>query len=405
MFVSWLIPIANSPASEPVYVREPVEIMRVVELPAGPEYHHRVLPFERRSPLDRGFYFGHGFHAVYLTRVLPGRQYTLGFRYAANWRKRVKVMLFDRWLLASQARHFNLLQGPILRGRSDQVELRWQLSVSPDSPGTLLYIVVEATDTIPDYYGGFPHDLFLAWPPIESRNEMGYGVTYLQGPKNLMLAEQVPGAPVVLTNIEPGKPNPAPLPAWKAPGDLIVNGAFTQGIQHWSSIQSISSSKQQTATFPVGPDGLVLHGNEDESIAGVRQQLEVNVRGAARLMLQARVKIVRQTKPGSGKKADISPLSISVCYDDAGGGSHCGKDAYTSRFYSLESNSRKSIANGQRIPAGEWFWFMQDLMRLSPSPVRIRSVSLLAAGWPEWQSNIREIHLIRHGGTNVQQGD
>ncbi|NOZ37899.1 MAG: hypothetical protein GXP11_07515 [Gammaproteobacteria bacterium] len=403
MLVSWLIPSASSQASAPIYVREPVEIMRVVELPSGPEYHHRVLPFDRRSFLDRGFYFGHGFHAVYLTRVLPGRQYTLGFRYAANWRKRVKVMLFDRWLLASQARHFNLLQGPILRGRSDQVELRWRFSVSPDSPGTLLYIVVEAVNPIPDYSAGFPHDLFLAWPPIEPRNEMGHGVTYLQGPKNLMLAEQVPGAPVVLTNIKPGKPDPASsVPAWKAPGDLIVNGAFTQGIQHWSLIQNISKSKRQTEIFSVAADGLVLRGNEDESITGLRQQLEVNVRGAARLMLQARVKIVRQSEPGSGKKKTISPLSISVCYDDAAGGSHCGKDAYISRFYSLEAKGQKSIADGQPIPAGERFWFMQDLMRLTPSPVRIRSISLLAAGWPEWQSNIREIHLIRHGGNNVQ---
>ncbi len=406
MFVSWVIPVGSPHASEPVYVREPVEIMRVVELPVGSEYHHRVLPFDRRSFLDRGFYFGHGFHAVYLTRALPGRQYTLGFRYAANWRKRVKVTLFDRWLFAPQARRFNLPQGPILRGRSDQVELRWRLSVSPDSPGTLLYIVVEASDAIPEYSAGFPHDLFLAWPPIESRNEIGHGVSYLQGPENLMLAERVPGAPVVLTEIESGKqPAPVSLPAWKAPGDLIINGGFTQGIQHWSPIQSISGSRRQSGTFSVGPDGLVLRGKADESIAGVQQQLEVDVRGATRLMLQARVKIIRQSEPGAGKKTDVSPLSISVCYDDVVGGSHCGEKAYTSRFFSLESNNRKLSGNGQRIPAGEWFWFMQDLMRLTPRPVRIRSISLRAAGWPEWQSNIREIHLIRYGGSNVQQED
>ncbi len=405
MLVNWAIPAGSSQASEPVYVREPVEIMRVVELPVGLEYHHRILPFDRRSPLNRGFYFGRGFNAVYLTRALPGRQYTLGFRYAANWRKRVEVMLFDRWPFAAEAHQFYLSRGPILRGRSDQVELRWRLSISPDSPGTLLYIVVEASDVIPKHYNGFPHDLFLAWPPIESRNEMGHGVSYLQGPENLMLAEQVPGAPVVLTNIGSGEPGPASSPAWQAPGDLIVNGAFTQGIQHWSSIQSIRRSKPQVGTLSVGRNGLVLHGKTDDSIGGVRQQLEVSVRGAVRLMLQARIKIVRQTEPGLGKEGDVSPLSISVCYDDAGGGLHCGRDGYIRRFYSLKPNSEKPLRHGQWIPRGEWFWFRDDLMRLTPRPVRIRSISLQGAGRSEWQSNIREIHLIRQGGTHEQQAD
>lgn len=397
-----VVPAGSINAVEPVYIREPVEIMRVAELPVGSEYHHGVLAFDRSSPLDRGFYFGHGFHAVYLVRALPGRQYTLGFRYAADWRKRVEVMLFDRWPFAPGASHFDLPHGPILRGRSDQVELRWHLSVSPESAGTLLYIVVEASDAIPDDYDGFPHDLFLAWPPIESRNEIGHGVTYLQGPENLLLAEQVPGAPVILTAIELGRTRSEPLSAWSPPGDLVVNGAFTEGMQHWSPIRNRDRSKLRSGAFSVGRDGLVLRGNVDESMTGAHQQLEVNVRGLDRLMLQARVKIVRQTEPGLGKKGDRSPLSISVCYDDVEGGSHCGRDAFIRRFYSLKPDNRKSVHNAQWIPRGEWYWFREDLMRLNPRPVRIRSISVQGAGWPEWQSKIREIHLIRHGGTREQ---
>ncbi len=399
---SWVIPVGNSQASHPAYVEEPVEIMRAVELPAGSNYYHRILPFDRSSPLDRGFYFGHGFHAVYLARALPGRQYTLGFRYAANWRKQVKVMLFDHWPFTPGARQIDLPYGPILRGRSNQVELRWNLSISPNSTGTLLYIVVEASDAIPNRYEGFPHDLFLAWPPIESRNEIGQGITYLQGPENIMLTEQVPGAPVVLANIEYGKPSPYSLPAWVAPGDLIINGAFTQGMQRWSPIQNNSQLKQHDRTLSVGRDGLVLRGKIDGTSVGVRQQLEVNVRGSTRLILQARVKILKQTEPGLGIKGDVSPLSISVCYDDARGGAHCGRDAYTRRFYSLKPNNQEPMRNGQWIPRGEWFWFREDLMRLSPRPVRIRSISLEGAGRPKWQSNIREIHLIKRGGPHEQ---
>jgi len=403
MLINWVIPVGRSQALEPVYVREPVEIMRVVELPAGTGYHHRILGFDRSSPLDRGFYFGHGFHAIYLARALPGRQYTLGFRYAANWRKQVQVMLFDRWPFIPGARHFDLSQGPILRGRSNQVELRWHLSVAPESAGTLLYIMVEASDAIPDRYEGFPHDLFLAWPPIESRNELGHGVSYLQGPENMMLAEQVPGAPVVLTEIESGKPGQASFPAWTPPGDLIVNGTFAQGMQHWSPVQGINGSKRHMETFSAAPDGLVLRGKADASRAGVQQHLEMNVRGLDRLVLQARVKIVKQTEPGLGEKGDASPLKISVCYDDIKGETHCGRNAYSRRFYSLKPGSGKVLRDAQWIPQGEWYWFRKDLMHLSPVPVRIRSISLQGAGWPEWQSGIREIHLIRHGGTHEHQ--
>jgi len=403
IIISWIIPARSTHALETIYVREPVEVMHVVELPGGSEYHHRILSFDRSLPLERGFHFGHGFHAVYLTRALPGRQYTLGFRYAANWRKRVEVMLFDRWPFTPGARQFDLPHGPILRGRFDQVELRWHLSVSPDSAGTLLYIMVEASDAIPERYEGFPHDLFLAWPPIESRNEIGYGVTYLQGPKNLMLAEQVPGAPVLLTDIEPGKSHPISFSAWIPPGDLIVNGAFTAGMQHWSPIQITSRSKRRVETFSVDHDGLVLQGKVDESVTGVRQHLEVNVRGLDRLVLQARVKIVRQTESGLGEKGDASPLKISVCYDDIKGEAHCGKDAYSRRFYSLKPGTGKILRDAQWIPQGEWYWFRKDLMRLTPRPVRIRSISVQGAGWPDWKSQIREIHLIRHGGTHEHQ--
>jgi len=399
--VSWVIPVGNSQASQPVYVEAPVEIMRAVELPVGSNYYHRILSFDRSSPLDRGFYFGHGFHAVYLARAFPGRQYTLGFRYAANWRKQVKVMLFDRWPFAPGARQIDLPYGPILRGRSNQVELRWNLSISPDSNGTLLYIMVEASNTIPERYDSFPHDLFLAWPPIESRNEMGHGVTYLQGPENIKLTEQFPRSPMVLSNIEYGKDLPS-LPAWEAPSDLIINGAFTKGLQRWSPIQNNSQLKQHTRTLSVGRDGLILRGKVDDTIVGVRQQLEVNVHDSAQLILQARVKIDKQTEPGLGKKGNVSPLSISVCYDDARGGSHCGRNAYTRQFFSRKPNSQNPVRNGQWIPWGEWFWFREDLMRLSPKPVRIRSISLQGAGRPKWQSNIREIHLIKRGEPHEQ---
>ncbi len=398
MLISWAVSIGIAQALEPVYVRQPVEVMHVIELPTGSEYYHRVLPFDRGSPLQRGFYFGHGFHAVYLTRALPGRQYTLGFRYAANWRKRVEVMLFDRWPFSPGAQQFDLPHGPTLRGRFDQVELRWHLSISPESTGTLLYIMVEASDAIPERYEGFPHDLFLAWPPIESRNQIGHGVTYLQGPENILLAEQAPGAPLLLSAIGTRQPGPVSLPAWEPPGDLIINGAFTAGLQHWSPIQAIHRSKRHVEAISVGRDGLVLRGGKGESKSEVQQQLEVNVRGSTRLMLQARVKIIRQTEPGLGKSGDVSPLAISVCYDDIKGRPHCGKDAYTHRFYSLKPNSRKSLRNGQWIPRGEWYWFRADLMRLSPRPVRIRSITINGSGRSKWQSQVREIHLIRHGG-------
>jgi hypothetical protein len=381
--------------------------MRAVELPTGQAYHHRILSFNRRSLLDRGFYFGNGFHAIYLTRALPGRQYTLGFRYAASWLKQVKVMLFDRWPYAPGARQFDLPRAPLLRGRSDQVEFRWHLSISPESSGSLLYIVVEAADTNSHRHhgSGFPHDLFLAWPPIESRNEIGHGVTYLQGPENLLLAEQDPVVPMVLTDIDDGKTGYSSLPAWETPHDLVVNGSFTNGMQHWSSIQNSAQSKQHLGALSVSRDGLVLRATANNANAGVQQQLEVDVRDAAKLLLQARVRIVSQTEPGLGEKGNVSPLSISVCYDDVTGTSHCSDQAYTHRFYSLKSNSQKREPNGEWIPEGDWFWFSEDLMRLTPKPVHIRSISLQGSGRPKWQSSIREIHLIKRGEPHEQDKD
>lgn len=392
---SYFILLVNTQASPSLYIEKPVEIIRVVELPDGSDYHHRVLSFERGSPLSRGFYFRNGFHAVYLTRALPGRRYTLGFRYAVNWRKKVKVMLFDRWPYTPGAHQFNLPYGPILRGSDNQVELRWNLSISSESKGTLLYIVVEASDAIPKRYQSFPHDLFLAWPPIESRNEIGHGVTYVQGPENILLTERVPGAPVVLANIEYDKSNSYSLPVWEAPGDLIINGAFVKGLQHWIPVDSHSQNKLQERTISVDRNGLVLRGNVNGTAVVVQQQLEANVRDSKQLLLQARVKIFKPVQARADKKNKASSLSISICYEDVSGKSHCGKNAYIHRFYSLKKN--KAMNTTQRIPQEEWFWFREDLMQLKPSPARIRSISITGSGESGWQANVREIHLIKHG--------
>lgn len=397
--ISLMIVSQSSHASAPLVVRQPSAIMQVVELPTGAKYHHRILPFNRRYSLERKFHYRDGFNTVYLTRAFPGKQYTLGFRYAANWRNQVKVMLFDRWPFDPEAHQIDLPSGMVLRGQSDQVELRWQISISPDSTGSLLYVVIEASNTLTKNYEGFPHDLFLAWPPIEARNEIGHGATYLQGPKNIMLTEQVPGEPVLLTNIEVGEPSPSSS-FWNPPGDIITNGTFKKNLQHWSPIQNIRQSKQLAKILSVGRNGLVLHSTKLNTSVGVQQQLEVDVRHSSRLILQARVKIIKQSKQGLSQKESASPLTISVCYDDATGKSHCGKNAYTRRFYSRGSNNNKIRRNSQRIPQGMWFSFSDNLMRLNPPPTRIRSISIKGAGKSEWQSNIREIHLIKYRGSH-----
>jgi len=366
---------------------------RIIRLPFNGAWYEGLAVYRVAAVLERAG-FGRGYYAVYAADAWPGADYSFGLRYAGDLNVQVQVALFDRWPFDPRARRYDLPLGPVLRRQDGWIDYRWRFSVAPDSPGDQLFILVEAR-TLGRHWpgGGFRHRVSLVAPALDPKNLPGQGVTYLQGPRDLVLAQ--PGEP--LYGFEWMDPRPVgddpPLGrdgCGQPPGDLIRNGDFCSGVQHWET-----TGPDSGAGIAVGAHGLRLFGRKEGVRSGLNQRLYVDVSGAETLLLRADLRIAREEKTAAGCRP-VAPVVVSVCYEDEKRQAHCGPTSLWRAWTIFEQendgcDARKTVARNR------WFRYVEDLMQLRPRPRIIRSITVEGAGTGERDATVREIHLIDRG--------
>lgn len=337
------------------------------------------------SPLSRGLGLSRGYVALYTASVIPGQLYTLQLSVPKKL-KHVHVFLYDRWPLLTDTRQFPLPVGPVVIGlHARRITYRWQIGISSRSVSNLLYILVQYPRE-PKKRHAFAPRLELITPPVESIHTTGHGVTYLQGPRELMLFGSSPQTSYLLrpevTSSYADAPSDRILP-----GDLISNGRFYSGLKSWVPV---IVRKRSGNTPSVGRQGLHL-----PSGIGVRQQLDADVAEAHALLLWIDLRL---TSP-EGERLSLrnSPrLDIEVCYRDNRDRRHCGEQA---KHFELYAGKRQKVlvrepSNSTRHQTAEhWRHYVFNLSLNKPLPKYIDSIILLNTGrrGAVW---VRQIHLF-----------
>lgn len=345
--------------------------------------------YPANSPLSRGLHVDSGYVGLYAVEVLPGLEYTVQLS-VPHGLKRIRVFLYDRWPMLLKARAVQLPTGPVVvTPRSRRVTYRWRVGISARSTGSLLYVLVHYPRN-PGHHRAYAPRLLVGSPPLGPQHQVGQGITYLQGPRQLVLYGDRAPVAYVFQPAAPASPR-QPRPTWTVPGDLISNARFAGGLKNWVPVDSPSGSAR-------GPDvdtaGLVLPAG-----AGVRQQLDADVTGARSLVLWADLRLDAQAGAGDALRHSSPGFSVDICYRDARDQRHCHEGAYEVNFYPGEPGSAdsplkdKGSGTGELVPSGRWVRYQTDLSELDPAPVRIESIALRAdpgAG----AARVREVHLI-----------
>ncbi len=367
------------------------DVRHVRQLPVEGDWHGGWIEFRWLTPLDRGFSYRNGYHAVYAADVLPGREYALGLRYPAREQARVHVMVFDRWPFDAKAKRYDLPMGPVVRTGRHTIEYRWRLGISRRSPGQRLFVVVEAEPPAGKEARRFRHDIYLVDSPRRAKDLLGKGITYLRGPNDLYLVEAVTEQPVIIVEAADYGSADSVDRAWLRGRNLIRNGDFELGLTGW---ELISDEGQDTAMrhLAVGDDGLRFWSDDERLDFGVRQRLLRHIGHGESLQLAATLRIDREGPASTGRPT--SPLAISICYTGQDDSEHCGAGAQRWRFTIRAGKDRH---NGTvRIPKGEWYEFEFDLLKLSPAPEVIKSVTIEGGGVAKSEAWVRSISLTVH---------
>ena len=366
---------------------------RVTLLPATSEWFEGGSDYRQGSALSRQGTFGNGHRAVYLMKLAPGVDYTLGLRYPADSRAKPAVTLFDRWPGDPQAKRYKLSTGPLVLTNPDWIEYRWRIAVSGRSRGNLAFAVVEAKPGFSGSRGRFRHFVYLATPAIQPKNRLGTGITYLRGPSDLMLAE---ASGIVQYVVEYPYERSGSRHEHRDYGrngdDLINNGDFRRGIQEWD-VFSEGSDPAAGDHVAFGDDGLRIWNGGEPVPSGVRQTIRRDVQNAESLVLEMELRIDQDSDASA--HTDAAALELTVCYLDSEGKDHCGEDAYRVSFttHRVGRGAEKIV----RANKGEWFQFQDELMDLDPSPQVVKSVAISGARGLRQDVWIRQAHLIERG--------
>lgn len=345
------------------------------------------------SPLSRGLNVTQGYAALYAVEVLPGLNYTVQLTVPHSL-KGIQVFVYDRWPLLLKARAIPLPTGPVVvRPQARRVTYRWRVGVSARSTGSLLYMLVHYPRD-PAHHRRLAPRLLVASPPIGPSHHIGHGVTYLPGPRQLVLHGDRSAVAYVFHPAGPDSPTRS-RPVWTVPGDLISNARFTGGLKNWVPLTGASG---QAAQPGVDTGGLALPAG-----TGVRQEVDADVSRAESLILWADVRLdgpsgdmLQQRGPG---------FALAVCYQDEKGTRHCGDTAYRVSFST--AGERGSPLKGdaqdprQQVPAGRWVRYQTNLLDMNPPPVRIDSLTL-RGGEGVRAARVREVHLILRSNDHAQ---
>jgi hypothetical protein len=391
VFLLTLMCICSTAGAQTVFDVVPTHDRHVYELSVGkghPGHHHPAIA-------GRGFHYANSYSLIYLVNILPG-SYSLALSYpAGNINQNPVVSIFDRWPYDANARWYDLPMGPTVMANRKKTEYRWSMGISPQSTSTLLYITVEVPAGA---YGSdfFPHDIFVMSPQSSPMYTTERGITFLSGPADLVLTSgQAPVSYVIDAPEE--KFSTSNLPPMAIPGDLVKNGAFRKGLNGWTPHRDREAA-DNVQSFSLKDGVLKIRGAQGKAREGVMQKLGADVTGVSSLILRADVQVTEQTSGGLGPENKDAPMAIAVGYRTASGKEAARSVVFWKGFYLLPSEDPNRDLEGQKVPKGDWYRYMFDLMQLDPKPAAIEFISLEGSGWPAREGLIREVHLIKSGG-------
>ena len=364
----------------------------VVELMLDARPYPGAIPY-RNSWLNTSHHISGGYAVLYSIEMIPGRQYTLGLS-CPDYAKDVSVVLFDRWPGSPGARMVTLPMGPLVRTSKKSLEYRWNLGIAPQSTSTLLYVSVEGRPTSLDHTE-LPHTVFIRSSASKPSSRVGQGITYLQGPQNLVLTGERQQVAYLVRKPEAERTAEAEPTSMMMiiPGDLVQNGWFTQGLNYWKPHRNYEVN-QEVSSFSLDNDGLRIMSTTSHESEGVMQYLDIDVSDADTLIMRADVRIDTQTLGGTGPQGRQAPIAIAVGYETVTGEGPAKKDIFWQGFYILEPQEPNLSENGQKVPQGLWYRYIMNLMQLEPKPGRIRFIALEGSGWPQRDGWITDVHLI-----------
>ena len=388
---------AQADHREPLRVNAPRHPQRqVIELRLNAQPFPGTIPY-RNSWLGNDSLINGRYEALYLIELIPGRSYTLGMACRPPYFQDLAVTLYDRWPSSPGVRRYTLPMGPLVRTKADRLEYRWGIGISPKRTSTLLYLAVEGrpANAEPTF---LPHIVFLSSEPPQPASRVGKGITYLQGPQDLVLAGERDQVSYIVTRPEGESAPETTAAVLPLPGDLIQNGWFRDGLNHWNPHRDYVID-QDVSSFSLLTDGLRIYSTTSHAREGVIQYLDADVSDAETLILRADVKVDHQALGGTGPEGRDAPLAITVGYEDARGESHArGGRFFWQGFYMLDPTEPNLDTNGQKVPQGLWYRYIMNLMQLDPKPIKINYISLEGSGWPTREGWIKDVHLIKKTG-------
>jgi hypothetical protein len=364
---------------------------RVHEFPVGGGYHHQHQPVFAGN----GFHYANSCSLIYLVNTFPG-SYSLNFAYpAGDINLKPVVSLFDRWPYDPFAKRYELPMGPKGVKDRNQIEYRWNMGISPSSTSSQLYIAVEVPAGVNSSIY-FPHDITISSPVSSPMHTIEKGITYLQGPSNIVLARE--GQAELSYEVDKAEQgfDTGVLPAMPIKGDLVKNGSFKEGLSYWVPHRDRIPA-DNVKTFSLSDGILKIKATNENAREGLVQEINTDVKGAASIVLMADVMVKEQTQAGLGPDGKNAPIALVVGYKDAAGLDNNSTLVFFKGFYSLKSEDTDKNPDGQLVIRDQWYRNIYDLMQLEPKPVFIQYISIEGSGWPAREGWIRDIHLIKSG--------
>jgi hypothetical protein len=328
--------------------------------------------------------------------TFPG-QYSLYFSYpAGDINLMPAVSLFDRWPYDPFARRYELPMGPRVVNNRNHIEYRWNMSISQLSTSYLLYIAVEVPAGVNNSIY-FPHDIFVSTPASSPMHTLEKGITYLQGPVNMVLSREGQAElSYAVDKAEQGF-DTGILPAMPIKGDLLKNGSFKDGLNYWVPHRDRRKA-DNVKTFSLSEGILKIRSEKENTREGIMQEINADVKDAASVVLMADVMVKEQTEAGLGSNGSDAPIAIIVGYKDTEGEEDSKTIEFYKGFYSLKPEDEGKKQDGQYVQKDQWYRNIFDLMQLDPRPVSIQYIALEGSGWPAREGWIRDVHLIKSGG-------
>ena len=392
-YIGLCILAAGLLATTPVHAAAPWSSRwHVVELMLDSRPYPGAIPY-RNSWLNTSHHISGGYAVLYSIELIPGGHYTLGLS-CPSYAGDMAVVLFDRWPGSPGSRMITLPMGPLVRTSTKSLEYRWNLGISPKSTSTLLYVSVEGRPSNLKH-SELPHTVFLRSTPTNPASRVGRGITYLQGPQNLVLTGEREQVAYLVRKPEVEREAEAESTSMvmAIPGDLVHNGWFTQGLNYWDPHHNYEVN-QDIKTFSLEKDGLRIFSTASHEREGVMQQLDADVSDADTLILRADVRVDTQTLGGTGPQGREAPIAIAVGCETDNGEGYVQEHIFWQGFYCLEPQEPNLGKNGQKVPQGLWYRYIINLMQIEPKPKRIKFIALEGSGWPERVGWITDVHLI-----------